>query len=251
MYLTKKHHMIIAISYIILELCTFLTGVIMLGLNDNHVIQPTNYIIFGLSLGFCILNIWVSIIFIGILRNSDNNYQQINKVSTISYVSNFIELTMYIIWILALKPKEMTMIYYYNIYNLSRLSLISLLQILDLIRLKLVDRHSRKIYWQQYADKNNLELIDFRKLTTDQKNDCCPICLVNFEEKNTEMCKIVECNHLFHLECLSKWFEQNKSCPLCRGGKKINHAASFAILVQAVPVDPYPASPRSVDSPNS
>lgn len=125
------------------------------------------------------------------------------------------------------------------------------MQILDLIRLKYINWHSRKLYWQTYANKNNLILIDTNKVVPEQIMDTCPICLVEFKESKELLCKISECDHLFHLPCLAKWYENNKSCPLCRSGKKINHNTSFAILVQAVPVDPYPASPRSVDSPNS
>ena len=46
------------------------------------------------------------------------------------------------------------------------------------------------------------------KLTMD-----CPICF----DKITGVDKtVLKCNHLFHKECIDKWFEKSHCCPLCR-----------------------------------
>lgn len=42
----------------------------------------------------------------------------------------------------------------------------------------------------------------------------CSICLL--EEKEEEECILVPCGHIFHNKCVSKWFEINCKCPLCR-----------------------------------
>lgn len=39
---------------------------------------------------------------------------------------------------------------------------------------------------------------------------CCAICLESRPNSKTQ------CNHSFHSECVSKWFESNNHCPVCR-----------------------------------
>jgi len=46
-------------------------------------------------------------------------------------------------------------------------------------------------------------------------NSTCPICLGNFEEK--ESIKLLPCGHGFHSECIEPWIADRKnSCPICR-----------------------------------
>jgi hypothetical protein len=45
------------------------------------------------------------------------------------------------------------------------------------------------------------------------KDGDCSICL---EENKNKLCKIKKCGHIFHKECLYKWFSTNNSCPFCR-----------------------------------
>eukprot|EP01028_Stygiella_incarcerata_P007195 TRINITY_DN29550_c0_g1_i1.p1 TRINITY_DN29550_c0_g1~~TRINITY_DN29550_c0_g1_i1.p1 ORF type:complete len:190 (-),score=46.81 TRINITY_DN29550_c0_g1_i1:115-684(-) len=42
----------------------------------------------------------------------------------------------------------------------------------------------------------------------------CQICLMNFS-KGEEIMDL-PCSHSFHVECISKWFKENKTCPVCR-----------------------------------
>jgi hypothetical protein len=52
-------------------------------------------------------------------------------------------------------------------------------------------------------------------------DDCCSICLFPYndleqQESQEEIIK-TNCNHIFHLQCLSTWVNQNKkTCPVCR-----------------------------------
>ena len=48
----------------------------------------------------------------------------------------------------------------------------------------------------------------------DLKNDTCPICLESYIEK--EVYQTHKCKHSFCKECLSKWIEEHKSCPMCQ-----------------------------------
>ena len=98
-------------------------------------------------------------------------------------------------------------------------------------------------------DSNLRKIVNFlKKERTNKKilTDNCAICLEKFndiksdnnEEKNNEDKDIVienqinvkdsekkdistlECGHQFHTDCISKWMERKKECPLCR--QKIN-----------------------------
>ena len=42
----------------------------------------------------------------------------------------------------------------------------------------------------------------------------CPICLEEYNDKET-ICKL-NCNHIFHKECIKEWFKKNNNCPNCR-----------------------------------
>ena len=46
----------------------------------------------------------------------------------------------------------------------------------------------------------------------------CSICLVDFSDDNTKKLVELDCSnkHVFHLECLEGWVENNTICPLCR-----------------------------------
>lgn len=57
--------------------------------------------------------------------------------------------------------------------------------------------------------------------------DHCSICVQDFEDG--ESLKMLDCakdeenspskvevRHIFHQQCISKWFEKKKECPLCR-----------------------------------
>ena len=50
---------------------------------------------------------------------------------------------------------------------------------------------------------------------TDETNECY-ICLENCKERSN--LKILPCSHLYHTECLLKWFDRKKNtvCPVCK-----------------------------------
>ncbi|MFH1461914.1 MAG: pentapeptide repeat-containing protein [bacterium] len=63
-----------------------------------------------------------------------------------------------------------------------------------------------------------LEQLKPKKPISDPKkvfeDNTCQICLEEFVE-NTEIA-MLPCGHIFHVECISKWFSQKYECPLCR-----------------------------------
>lgn len=47
------------------------------------------------------------------------------------------------------------------------------------------------------------------------EDDTCIICLENLISKD-KIRKINRCGHMFCSQCIEKWFEENKTCPLCK-----------------------------------
>ena len=42
----------------------------------------------------------------------------------------------------------------------------------------------------------------------------CVICLKNIDQDGGSLRETIDCNHLFHKECIQNWGE-NKNCPIC------------------------------------
>uniref|UniRef100_A0A915MA31 RING-type domain-containing protein n=1 Tax=Meloidogyne javanica TaxID=6303 RepID=A0A915MA31_MELJA len=68
--------------------------------------------------------------------------------------------------------------------------------------LEQIKRHSQKL---SYVEDPN---------TPEQERERCTICLCEFE--TGDELRGLNCGHLFHMECIDPWLQQNKKCPLCR-----------------------------------
>ena len=42
----------------------------------------------------------------------------------------------------------------------------------------------------------------------------CVICKEILKEK--EIIRVLNCSHIFHINCIDKWFKDNKTCPICK-----------------------------------
>ena len=45
-------------------------------------------------------------------------------------------------------------------------------------------------------------------------NTECNICLSHYEIKIDQL-RVLPCKHSFHTDCIDKWFEKKKRCPIC------------------------------------
>ena len=52
------------------------------------------------------------------------------------------------------------------------------------------------------------------EIDEDIDENCCPICLVEYEEGDEIRC--LPCGHEFHKSCVDSWLANNASCPSCR-----------------------------------
>ena len=69
-------------------------------------------------------------------------------------------------------------------------------------------------------EDNNINVIEtvhnpfiFIEMADIENNNECTICLSN--DSDIEWVKL-NCNHLFHRECISEWLSINNTCPICR-----------------------------------
>ncbi|KAA0047798.1 RING-H2 finger protein ATL18-like [Cucumis melo var. makuwa] len=47
--------------------------------------------------------------------------------------------------------------------------------------------------------------------------EICSICLTEFGRSEDSVCKLPNCEHLFHFNCIQEWIDRNRfTCPLCR-----------------------------------
>uniref|UniRef100_A0A8C6JWM6 RING-type E3 ubiquitin transferase n=1 Tax=Melopsittacus undulatus TaxID=13146 RepID=A0A8C6JWM6_MELUD len=50
-----------------------------------------------------------------------------------------------------------------------------------------------------------------------EMEDCCPICLGNWEEVSY----VMPCHHQFCYQCILQWAETKPECPLCKRGIQV------------------------------
>ena len=67
-------------------------------------------------------------------------------------------------------------------------------------------------------EKYNLPVVVYSKKWF-KNQDNCVICLNDFQEKEKVM--KLGCDHIFHVDCMKDWLENNKKCPLCKKDIKI------------------------------
>ncbi|KAJ4774857.1 RING/U-box superfamily protein [Rhynchospora pubera] len=60
----------------------------------------------------------------------------------------------------------------------------------------------------------SLPSVNYKSQNVEAENaEQCVVCRVEFEED--ESLSILPCKHMYHPECISKWLQINKACPMC------------------------------------
>ena len=57
-------------------------------------------------------------------------------------------------------------------------------------------------------------IINPKKYNKTLDDTICIICLEQLN-KSTHLISLLECNHLYHYDCIHKWFEEHNNCPIC------------------------------------
>jgi hypothetical protein len=85
--------------------------------------------------------------------------------------------------------------------------------------------------------------------TPDEKQETCLICQIDFNTTSpsntcnaSNLSKIIDCNHIYHSECIEEWFKYNQSCPICRKnlGKSLQPSLFQFILLYLSLQSPHP-----------
>ncbi|CAM8984673.1 unnamed protein product [Rhodiola kirilowii] len=66
---------------------------------------------------------------------------------------------------------------------------------------------------------NSIPIIEFKKAENEDSLDSsfqeCSVCLGEFKHNEKLRC-LQDCSHLFHMDCIDVWLQNNGNCPLCR-----------------------------------
>ena len=62
--------------------------------------------------------------------------------------------------------------------------------------------------------RREIERLPYTYYVKDFKQDECIICQDMFKVK--EKIRKLPCEHIFHVNCIDKWFEEDKKCPCCK-----------------------------------
>ena len=66
--------------------------------------------------------------------------------------------------------------------------------------------------WKWPEPETNLQVIPRTRSVLEAT---CAICLTRFDEESGDVTKL-GCQHMFHVCCLTSWFERSRTCPTCR-----------------------------------
>lgn len=80
----------------------------------------------------------------------------------------------------------------------------------NVVRNSIIDNFNKIKNKDNKNKDNNKKEIDTSNAIAD---DYCTIC---YEDLNDDLFYEKNCRHLFHQDCIDKWLEFNKKCPLCR-----------------------------------
>jgi hypothetical protein len=51
-------------------------------------------------------------------------------------------------------------------------------------------------------------------MNVENSKDICVICIDNIDITDLDISKI-DCNHIFHKNCIDEWLNINNKCPIC------------------------------------
>ena len=71
-----------------------------------------------------------------------------------------------------------------------------------------------KDFINRYRDKYKIFKLTIRNISDNLLLNECSICLERYNKNDKIIC--LDCNHMFHKNCLLLWLDKNNSCPQCR-----------------------------------
>nr|GEW16944.1 RING-H2 finger protein ATL16 [Tanacetum cinerariifolium] len=72
-----------------------------------------------------------------------------------------------------------------------------------------------------------IPILKFQKKQNDSDNECA-VCLAEFQD-NEKLRMIPNCAHVFHIDCIDIWLQNNPNCPLCRNSISISIPSHYPV----------------------
>lgn len=100
----------------------------------------------------------------------------------------------------------------------------------------------------------SIPIFQFKKLTNNGDSTEegslfeCAVCLNEFQEEE-KLRRIPTCSHVFHIDCIDVWLQNNANCPLCRTSISIStgfQTRDQIIAPSSSPQDPNPYTESSI-----
>mgnify|MGYP001166723081 CR=1 FL=1 len=85
---------------------------------------------------------------------------------------------------------------------------IQLIKFYNIIKNNVYNRRRRTF------NRINIDSLNTIILCEQLSDNICSVCLDEFKDGDT--IKKLNCNHIFHKDCLEPWLNNNRNCPLCR-----------------------------------
>ena len=59
-----------------------------------------------------------------------------------------------------------------------------------------------------------IKFIDFKK----DDDILCPICYDDYTPLDNDICKLIQCKHIYHKKCIKEWYRKSEKfiCPICQ-----------------------------------
>ncbi|APG58361.1 E3 ubiquitin-protein ligase p28-like protein [BeAn 58058 virus] len=69
----------------------------------------------------------------------------------------------------------------------------------------------------EYMNTSAQYILDsYNNLYIESSKETCSICMEYILSKTNNYFGIITCNHIFCIDCISIWFKNNNTCPVCR-----------------------------------
>ncbi|CAI8603060.1 unnamed protein product [Vicia faba] len=92
-----------------------------------------------------------------------------------------------------------------------------------------------------------IPVIHFKTEDENRESSECAVCLNDFQQ-DEKLRIIPNCNHVFHIDCIDVWLQNNANCPLCRTSISLTKGYHFdQMLTQQ---NPYSVSSQDQNSHN-
>jgi hypothetical protein len=108
-------------------------------------------------------------------------------------------------------PEPVVDSYFSNVYN----NTLNYMLDNELLDYEGLQRLCDEIGYHKVGVSNVMDVVQRKYKKDIAKGDCCPICMEEFASKKT-IYELKKCKHIYCKECIGKWFEENKNCPVCK-----------------------------------